>query len=511
MAAVLILLLYVFFLMRTSYCYADPVKIMGKLKGSLLGIFFLIYLIMTGVYILSLIEQIVPVWAVSGIATGWLIFWAVAVCAYGADQGMQRRGRMAGVSGGIFLFVIILMLLLCIGQGNAEYLKEMLQESRLWGKEIVYSTYDMVCAFSGISLLPFVLQNVEKRGNSGKIVTSAILTVSGILLLILFILPSVLGWGRIQKELYPVLPLMAGADLPGNVLARFDVLWIGFLLYGLFFALGSCFHYGIRILDTVHLRSGKYWLPIVIYAFSFVRIDDRGIADFYKMYLGTFFVPGLVLIQICLLFRGQKKRRKKTASAVAVLMVFILSCTGCAGIEPEKRMYPLAMGVDVSEGEYILTYAMPDLPRATGQGKEEEDGNQTLQVRGKSFEGIKSRYERSQEKYLDIGHLQILILSQDLTETDMWKDFFEYLRKEPLAGENIYVFQTQEPEKLMGWKEGGTSVGEYITGLMENRMDREQKNGVTLRQVYYQWYQNGTLKKLPKITLSEDQIQVWLE
>ena len=102
MAAVLILLLYVFFLMRTSYCYADPVKIMGKLKGSLLGIFFLIYLIMTGVYILSLIEQIVPVWAVSGIATGWLIFWAVAVCAYGADQGMQRRGRMAGVSGGNF-------------------------------------------------------------------------------------------------------------------------------------------------------------------------------------------------------------------------------------------------------------------------------------------------------------------------------------------------------------------------------------------------------------------------
>ena len=304
---------------------------------------------------------------------------------------------------------------------------------------------------------------------------------------------------------------MAGADLPGNVLARFDVLWIGFLLYGLFFALGSCFHYGIRILDTVHLRSGKYWLPIVIYAFSFVRINDSGIADFYKMYLGTFFVPGLVLIQICLLFRGQKKRRKKTASAVAVLMVFILSCTGCAGIEPEKRMYPLAMGVDVSEGEYILTYAMPDLPRATGQGKEEEDGNQTLQVRGKSFEEIKSRYERSQEKYLDIGHLQTLILSQDLAETDMWKDFFEYLREEPLAGENIYVFQTQEPEKLLGWKEGGTSVGEYITGLMENRMDREQKNGVTLRQVYYQWYQNGTLKKLPKITLSEDQIQVWLE
>ena len=318
MAAVLILLLYVFFLMRASYCYADPVKIMGKLKGSLLGSFFLIYLIMTGVYILSLIEQIVPVWAVSGIATGWLIFWAVAVCAYGADQGMQRRGRMAGVSGGIFLFVIILMLLLCIGQGNAEYLKEMLQESRLWGKEIVYSTYDMVCAFSGISLLPFVLPNVEKRGNSGKIVTSAILTVSGILLLILFILPSVLGWGRIQKELYPVLPLMAGADLPGNVLARFDVLWIGFLLYGLFFALGSCFHYGMRILDTVHLRSGKYWLPIVIYAFSFVRINDRWDRRFLQNVSGNIFCSGTGADPDLSAFPGTEKEKKKNSF-----------CSGC--------------------------------------------------------------------------------------------------------------------------------------------------------------------------------------
>ena len=98
MAAVLILLLYVFFLMRTSYCYADPVKIMGKLKGSLLGIFFLIYLIMTGVYILSLIEQIVPVWAVSGIATGWRDFLGgCSLCIWGRSWDAAQR-RMAGVS-----------------------------------------------------------------------------------------------------------------------------------------------------------------------------------------------------------------------------------------------------------------------------------------------------------------------------------------------------------------------------------------------------------------------------
>ena len=102
MAAVLILLLYVFFPDENFLLLCRSCKNNGKAERQPVGNLFLIYLIMTGVYILSLIEQIVPVWAVSGIATGWLIFWAVAVCAYGADQGMQRRGRMAGVSGGSF-------------------------------------------------------------------------------------------------------------------------------------------------------------------------------------------------------------------------------------------------------------------------------------------------------------------------------------------------------------------------------------------------------------------------
>lgn len=41
-----------------------------------------------------------------------------------------------------------------------------------------------------------------------------------------------------------MLPLLDGADLPGNVLARFDVIWMGFLVFGLLFSLGSLFHYG---------------------------------------------------------------------------------------------------------------------------------------------------------------------------------------------------------------------------------------------------------------------------
>ena len=56
------------------------------------------------------------------------------------------------------------------------------------------------------------------------------ITLGGILAGMEILLPAVLGYGRVQAERYPVLPLLDGADLPGNVLARFDVLWLGFLL-----------------------------------------------------------------------------------------------------------------------------------------------------------------------------------------------------------------------------------------------------------------------------------------
>ena len=63
---------------------------------------------------------------------------------------------------------------------------------------------------------------------------------------------------------------------------------------------------------------------------------------------------------------GKKKWKKKLAVA-CVSALFLLA--GCGGVEPEKRMYPLALGADITEGKYLLTYGIPDLPKSTGQEK----------------------------------------------------------------------------------------------------------------------------------------------
>lgn len=502
------LILYIFFLRRLVPWYSDPVKMLGPIAGRLTGLFFLSYVILANGYLLSLIGKLVPAVLVTGIPGTVIIFFAVFVCSFGTCKGMQRRGRMAEVSGGVLLGGILLMLLLCMGQIRIAYLKEM--PALLSGQAILRSFYGVLCAFSGIALLPFMLRDVEKRSTVGKTLVVGILTLAGLLAGILLLLPAVLGWNRLQQESYPVLPLLAGADLPGNVLARFDVLWMGFLLYSLLFAVGSLFHYGHQILVRSHMGKGQWWLPAAVFAAAVINADGKGIETVFGSYLGYVFVPGLILIQGGMLFNRKKKRQKKLTGCFCI--AFLLFLSGCAAIEPEKRMYPLALGVNTSEEGFSLIYGTPDLPKATGQEKEEEDREASvLSVAGSDFAQIREKYDQSQEKYLDMSHIQVILMGDRLVESGRWTEFLTYLEQDPFVGENVYVFQTENPSAVLTWDSGGTSIGEYLTGLLENRLPDQQKKGMTLRQVYHQWYKSGTLPVLPAIFLENEEIRVYLE
>lgn len=509
-AAMVLLVIYSFFLRRLTPWYTDPVKTFGAAGGRIIGAFFLSYVALTGAYLLDLMEELVPAVLITGIPGIVISFLAAAVCSFGTHKGMQRRGRMAEVSGGVLLGGVLLMMVLCLWQITPEYFTEMTEAFVLQGKEVLKSCYGILAAFSGIGLLPFLLKDVEKRGTAGKPVVLGIVTLGGILMGMLVLIPAVLGWQRFRNEAYPVLPLLAGADLPGNVLARFDVLWMGFLLYSLLFALGSLFHYGHRILERTRMGSGKLWLPAVIFGLSLIKFQETGIREIFDFYLSRIFVPGLLLIQVFMALRGNRRRQKKVALAAG--LCFVVFFSGCAAIEPEKRMYPLALGVNSEESGLSLIYGMPDLPQATGQEKQEELGSETvLSITGSDFYEIERIYDRSQEKYLDMSHLQVIIMGDRLLEGEGWKIFMEYLKEEPFVGENVYIFRTEDPEAVLSRESGGTSAGEYLTGLLENRLPSQQKDGVTLRQVYHQWYESGALVEIPRIIMENGELQVYLE
>ena len=59
--ALILLGFYVIWLIRLTPSFEDPVKSAGAFAGRLIGIFFLIYVLMAGGYLLALLRRLVPV------------------------------------------------------------------------------------------------------------------------------------------------------------------------------------------------------------------------------------------------------------------------------------------------------------------------------------------------------------------------------------------------------------------------------------------------------------------
>lgn len=553
--AVAVFLFYVIFLIRLGYAFANPCKTAGKFLGRLMGIFYLVYCILGAAFLLDLLGEIVSVSLGTGVQKVWLCVIALIVCSLGTHRGIQRRGRIGEVSGGLVLVAVVLMLLLSAGQGRWEYFQEMLWNSEFSGRRILQSGYYVICAFSGLSLLPFLLEHVEKKGNSGnvksigKTVVLAVVTLGVLLILAELLLPAVFGWGRLRYENYPILPLLAGADLPGNVLARFDVLWMGFLLYSLLFSVGSFLHYGHLIVEKTGLGTGRVWIGLLVFVAMVTEVRGIRIRDYFEMYLGCIFVPGMLIIQIIFFIMGKKRWKKKAelsnlkkrnragwgknsiniarqrkaaeglnlgnyvrrcSVVVIILGISLFTLSGCGGVEPEKRMYPLALGADIEDRKFQLTYGVPDLPKATGQEKNGEDqGNAAPSVSGDSFQEIEQLYSRTQEKYLDMGHLEILVLGQSLLDGGRWEQVLEYLKQEPTIGENVYVFRSSNAAEAVGWgSPQETSLGEYLLGLLENNPDGSPSQAVTLRELYHEMYDRGALPALPDLIIQGEELEV---
>ena len=188
-----------------------------------------------------------------------------------------------------------------------------------------------------------------------------------------------------------------------------------------------------------------------------------------------------------------------------------LFMSGCgAAVEPEKRMYPMALGVDASEEGICLTYGMPDLSESTGQGKEEEDGgSRVLQISGADFTRIEKMYDQSQEKLLDMVHLQVLVMGRTLVEDGRWRMVLDYLKQEIFVGEDLYVFEAEDVGEILNWHgEDNSSAGEYITGLIRNRMSGGNITAVTLRELFYEKYKEGKILRLPIVKIRNGSLEV---
>lgn len=77
-----------------------------------------------------------------------------------------------------------------------------------------------------------------------------------------------------------------------------------------------------------------------------------------------------------------------------------------------------------------------------------------------------------------------------------------------MAG-NIYVFSCEDVKALMSFDtQGGESVGDYLTGILENNLEGKPKNAVTLQDLYNRWHRKEQLPQLLEAELVNKRPQI---
>lgn len=485
------------YFIRIRYFFQDPQRYMGKIWGKVFILLYTSWLWLMGVCLLLMTARITGKYLIEG-SPAWAVILLAAFAAYlGSHQGLERRGRMAEVSFPILLLTLAGMLFLAAIQVRPEYIEEM---GELTFSGWARGSWQVLCVFLPFAFLPAALGNVKRPAKTGKVMWSALAVITGLLILTLILLQGSFGLGGYEHEEYPAVRLMSGIRLPGDFLERVDLFWVAALVFGILFGLGSVFFYSHELLARIRLE--KTALPaggaVVLGALA---CEKAGISpEFFIEITMEIYGPLLFLLLILAGLTGKRGKIIKTG----LLTLALLGMSGC-GISLEDRVFLMSMGVDYENGHYRIVYGIPQLSKVTGQDKEETQSGeeQALAYEGLTPQDALERFNENQENYLDMGHMKAIILGEHIMENrDALAGFLGFLEDNPAVAGNIYVFVTEDMEALMSLDgQGVDSVGDYLTGILENTMDKKEQKAVILQDLYGAWHREEEFPNLPEVTI----------
>lgn len=305
-----VLFVWIFFLIRQAHVYKCPQKYWGKWPARLVALIYQAYLILTGGWLISGITQLMSQYLIPGVPR-WVLAAILILVVMAGSKDIQSRGRFAQAAWPMTAGILGLLLLFAAFQAEPAL---MMEETRLrslgtWesGERIVKGTVSYIAMFAGISLLPFSLAQTAERGGHRRSVFRTVgrmgLWTAAFLLLEL----SVFGPLGQAEQPFPMLDLMAGANLPGGFLRRMDLIFLTAAVLSLMFALGSIFFYSKYVFQKVDLPAGRFPAALLSFILGTAGFGGWDIRTEYAPLVVCIFLPLLAAVGIC---SGFLRRRK---------------------------------------------------------------------------------------------------------------------------------------------------------------------------------------------------------
>ncbi|MBS7009812.1 Ger(x)C family spore germination protein [Anaerostipes sp.] len=170
------------------------------------------------------------------------------------------------------------------------------------------------------------------------------------------------------------------------------------------------------------------------------------------------------------------------------IISFLLAVCICAGFtgckeagDIEDSSYVLAMGIEKTEHGYLIDYSCADFTKAQdNQGTKVP--SKSAVYSGKSLDDINRKFERSQPKKLNFGHLKVVVFTGGQMDDTMIE---ELLNRSDIA-KSVLVLKSQKTLKdlFAVEKDLPVSFGEYMAKGIESSPKVKKPKDLTLGRIY---------------------------
>lgn len=223
----------------------------------------------------------------------------------------------------------------------------------------------------------------------------------------------------------------------------------------------------------------------------------------------------------------------KFKKMLPLMLSSILLCGCWDKVEIDRKAFISSIGIDVGKEiakqeelksikpdepfaerrikKLSVTYGFPDLSQL-GPGKAGTASEKYINAEAYSMEDAVAQATLKSSRNLHYGHSKLLLISEDLLNyTDVMKELFDYLERQPTLNKMMMVMAVEgNAEEYIKFKpEIEKNVDEYINGLMENSSRAASILPITLKEMMVALSENGNAI-IPRMTIDKDKKELKL-
>ncbi len=430
--------------------------------GRILAVLYLLFFCLLGGFLLYLLTSMIENQLLD---TGflWIILLTLlAAGGYGVLRGIESRARIYEILFWFLMVPLLIMLVLAAKDVNVDYWLPVFACG--WDRFFLGTA---ICfGFCLVSLLALCfLPHCAEPERVGPAAARAVVA-AGILNIVLYLILLGVFQSKLLASLkYPVISLMAMAQIPGGLFQRQDALMVAIWFFCLFSLFHSALFYGL--LQTKKISPQKLSK----------KSEGRG-------RISVVLVLTLAAALMCLL-------------------------NGCSFKEPEQRMYPLALGIEKTEKGYQVRYACPDLGAdGGGQGTKSPSGDLFASVEVSSLFEAEEYISQNTDKTLDFNHLKILLIDTRILRSneEMEQMLTYFMDNKNLAWNTCVAAMDDSMEALFGDAvTPGKSLGTYLEDLLEGRPGIKKQAVVTVKHLISAYKNRNELFMIPQFEVKDQE------